>query len=55
MKNQLESLFFRFVTIIGQNDKSDPPRSDYIEIKYSTKNITFDKSKKIPCTLFLIV
>ena len=52
MKNQLESWSFRFVPIIGQNglasgEKSDPPRSDYVKIEYSTKNITFDRSKKL--------
>ena len=50
-ENQLETLSFIFVTIIGQNgrasgEKRDPPRSDYVKNEYSTKNITFDRSKK---------
>ena len=46
--NQIESFSFRFVTIIGQNGRAsgkklDPPRSVYVKIEYSTKNITFDR------------
>ena len=47
MKNQLKSLSFRFLTIIGQNGWVS--RSDYVKNEYYTKNITFDRSKKRPC------
>ena len=41
-------------TFISQNGwalvkKRDPPMSDPVKIEYSTKNITFDRSKKRPC------